>query len=387
VNVAHFDCFSGISGDMVLGALIDAGVDADALRTALDSLGLPLQLRVERVKRGGFAATRAIIDADDQESHRFLPDVEAILARGQLTDRQRERALRIFRRLAEAEAAVHGMPIEKVHFHEVGALDSIADIVGSAVGLDLLGVDRFTSRSVTPGGGTVKCAHGLMPVPTPATAHLLRGVPLGPSPVAVELTTPTGAAILTTVVNEWTDRPVMTIDRIGLGAGYRDFPEHPNLLRLFVGTTPDQPTTAERDRVWVLETNLDDVPGEIIGYCLDRVFAAGALDAFCVPVQMKKNRPGVLLTVIAAEADVATLETILMRETATFGVRRTAAERTTLQREACERPTPWGPVRAKRGWRADGFTVVTPEYDDCARVAREAGVPLREVYEAARRGT
>ena len=389
MRVAHFDCFSGISGDMVLGAVLDAGVPADALRAALDSLGLPITLEVERVKRNGIAGTKATVTAPDQEEYRFLPDVEAIIAEGALTPRQRDTALAVFRKLAVAEAAVHGMPVERVHFHEVGALDSIADIVGGAVGLDLLGVDRFTSRSVPPGSGTVKCAHGLMPVPAPATAELLKGIPLASSVVKGELTTPTGAAILATVVTEYTDSPAMTVERVGWGAGTKDFLEQPNLLRLLVGTTAEPggsrpPLAEETDTVVVLETNLDDVPAEVVGYATERLFAAGALDVFAVPVLMKKQRPGVLLTVLAEPAKAAELEAILFRETGTFGVRRTEARRAKLRREAVTVETPWGPVAAKRGWR-DGHEVVTPEYEDCARIAREHGVALREVFAAVRR--
>src|SRR3954454_21809421 len=238
VRVAHFDCFSGISGDMVLGAVVAAGVGPEPIRAALDSLGLPIRLEVEAVKRCGFAATKATVEAADQEDYRFLPDVEAILAKGSLAPRQRELAAAIFRKVAVAESVAHGMPLEKVHFHEVGALDSIADIVGAAVGLDLLGVERFTSSPVPTGTGTVKAAHGIMPVPTPGTLELLKGVPLAPSVIKTELTTPTGAAILTTVVSEWTDQPHLTIEQIGQGAGRREFEDQPNLLRLFVGTSP-----------------------------------------------------------------------------------------------------------------------------------------------------
>jgi uncharacterized protein (TIGR00299 family) protein len=377
---------------MVLGALIAAGVSPDPIRSVLDSLGLPIKLEVEPVKRCGFAATKATVEAADQEDYRFLPDIEAILANGNLTGRQRDLATAIFRKLAHAEAAAHGMPLERVHFHEVGALDSIADIVGAAVGLDVLGVERFTSSPVPTGTGTVKCAHGIMPVPTPGTAELLKGVPLAASSVKGELTTPTGAAILTTVVTEYAASPAMTIEAIGHGAGTKDFIEQPNILRLFVGTANahgSRPVGFERDAegdaVWVLETNLDDAPPEVVGYCFERLFAAGALDVFAVPIQMKKNRPGVLLSVIAEEAKVGDLEAVLFREGATFGVRRYRAERTKLRREAVTVDTPWGPVRAKRGWRSDGFEVITPEYEDCARVAREHGVPLREVYAAVRR--
>ncbi|OWK47106.1 nickel pincer cofactor biosynthesis protein LarC [Fimbriiglobus ruber] len=388
MRVAHFDCFSGISGDMVLGAAIGAGADATAVRAALDSLGLPIALEIESVKRCGFAATKVNVEAKDQEDYRFLPDVEAIIARGALTDRQRTLARAIFQKVAVAESAAHGMPLERVHFHEVGALDSIADIVGAAVALDLLGVEKFTSSSVPTGSGTVKCAHGIMPVPTPGTLELLKGVPLAKSAVKGELTTPTGAAILRTVVTEFIDTPTMTVERVGTGAGTKDFIEQPNILRLFVGTVAASAVDAggESDMVWVLETNLDDIPSEVIGFCVDELFAAGALDVFTVPIQMKKNRPGVLLSAIADDEVVAKLETIFFRETATFGVRKYWAVRAKLQRETVSALTQWGPIRAKRGWRGD-FVVITPEYDDCARVAREQGIPLRDVYTAVRRAT
>jgi len=379
VRTLHFDCFSGISGDMTLGALIDAGVDPELIRTALDSFGLPISLEIEKVKRNGIAATAVTVVAPDQDEYRFLPDVEAILAKGKLTPRQRELALSIFRKLAEAEAAVHGMPVEKVHFHEVGALDSIADIAGAAVALDSLGLDRITCRSVPPGSGSVKCAHGLMPVPAPATAILLKGMPLAPAPVTGELVTPTGAAILATVVNEFTDQPAMTVDRVGCGAGKKDFWEQPNVLRVFLGASSQSRTDA--DTVTVLETNLDDLSPELIGYCFEQLFAAGALDVYAVPIQMKKSRPGVLLSVIATPSAVPALEAVLFRETGTFGIRRHSAARSKLHRESIIVATPWGEVKAKKGWR-DGLTLVTPEYEDCARVAREQGAPLREVYAA-----
>ncbi|HEY1186407.1 MAG TPA: LarC family nickel insertion protein, partial [Gemmata sp.] len=260
---------------------------------------------------------------------------------------------------------------------------SIADIVGAAVGLDLLGADRFTSSPVPTGSGTVKCAHGIMPVPTPGTAELLKGVPLAPSPIKAELTTPTGAAILTTVVNEYTATPTLTIERIGHGSGTKDFLEQPNILRLMIGTGAHA-HPEELDTVAVLETNLDDIAPELIGFAIERLFEAGALDVFAVPIQMKKNRPGVLLSVICAPAHAAAFEEVLFRETGTFGVRRTVAPRAKLRREAVTVETPWGPVDAKRGWR-DGFEIVTPEYDDCVRVAREHNVPLRDVYAAVRR--
>src|SRR5439155_4401483 len=321
---------------MTLAALIDAGVDANAIRQGIASLGLPINLEIEKVRKGGFAATYVHVEAPEEDTHRFLPDVEEILHRGSLTAKQRELALRIFQRLAEAEATVHGLPLDKVHFHEVGALDSIADIAGAAIGLDLLGVERFTSRSVPTGQGTVQCAHGLMPIPAPGTAELLKGVPLAKCDIKAELTTPTGAAILTSVVSEWIDQPVMTVERIGHGAGKRNFVEQPNMLRLFVGQAHGlQPVGFESDQVWMLETNLDDLPAEVIGYCYDLLFAAGALDVYSTPIFMKKNRPGVLLSVLAPEAVLSALEEILFRETTTLGIRRYAVNRHKLQRRPC----------------------------------------------------
>jgi uncharacterized protein (DUF111 family) len=223
-----------------------------------------------------------------------------------------------------------------------------------------------------------------MPVPAPATAELLKGVPLAPCVIKAELTTPTGAAILTTVVQEWIEQPVMTIERIGHGAGQRDLLEQPNLLRVFVGTVAEQANLGERDQVWMLETNLDDVPAEVIGFCFEQLFAAGALDVFSTSVQMKKNRPGVILSVLAPEALLGALEAILFRETQTFGIRRYRVERSKLQREQVVVATPWGPVKGKRGWRKGGPEIFTPEYEDCARIAREHSRPLREVYDAVR---
>jgi uncharacterized protein (TIGR00299 family) protein len=392
MRVAHFDCFSGISGDMTVGALIDAGVDAEAIRQGIASFGLPITVHVDKVKRNGMAATHVRIEAADEKKHRHLPHIEKILSSGNLTDRQRDLALRIFRRLGEAEAAVHGIPIEKVHFHEVGALDSIADIAGAAIGLDLLGVERFTSRSVPTGSGMVQCDHGLMPIPAPATAMLLRGVPMASCDLKAELTTPTGAAILTTVVQDWTDAPTMTIERIGCGAGTKVFPEQPNVLRLLIGEQAPGPATGgsggvgpEQDVVWVLETNLDDLPAEVIGYCYDLLFAAGALDVYSTPIFMKKNRPAIMLSVLAPEDKLPALEEILFRETATFGVRRYPATRHKLQRKPHSVETPWGPVQGKLGWLEGRPPVFTPEYEDCARVAREQKVALRDVYAAAQR--
>jgi pyridinium-3,5-bisthiocarboxylic acid mononucleotide nickel chelatase len=379
VRVAHFDCFSGISGDMTLAALLDLGVDRDAICTGIRSLGLPIEIEIESVRKGGFASTYVHVEAPRQDSHRYLPEIREILSRGQLTASQLDLALRIFQRLGEAEAAAHGIDVEKVHFHEVGALDSIADIAGAAIGLDLLGVEHFSSRPVPTGHGMVKCAHGLMPIPTPATAVLLKGIPLAPSFIKAELTTPTGAAILTTVVQEWIEQPHMTIERIGHGAGTREFEEQPNLLRIFVG---ERATGSTQDSIWVLETNIDDVPAETLGYCQERLLSAGCLDVFLTPVLMKKNRPGVLLTVLTDALQVPIIEDIIFRETQTLGIRKYQAARTVLPRRADVIDTPWGQIRGKTAW-LHGQAIFSPEYEDCAKLARERGLPLRDVQEAA----
>ncbi len=412
MRTLHFDCFSGISGDMTLAALFDVGVPVEPVLAGIASLGLPIKIDVEKVNKGGFAATQIFVEFPQEDEHRHLADIEAILARGNLTPSQRDLALRIFRRLAVAEAAVHGIPVDEVHFHEVGALDSIADIAGAAIAIDLLGVDRFTSSSVAVGSGTVTCAHGVMPVPAPATAELLRGVPLRACPIKAELTTPTGAAILTTVVTEWVDAPALTIERIGHGAGRMEYCALPKVVGVLVGTLPSPVTRGvgrgvraepsatdcsaltpnpspgvpgegrlyDADTAWVLETNLDDIPGEIVGYAIERLFAAGALDVWTTPIQMKKHRPGVILSVLTADANLDVLEGIIFRETQTFGIRRHRAERHKLKREAITVETSWGPVRCKRGWTEGSEPIVTPEYDDCARIASTHGIALAEVY-------
>jgi uncharacterized protein (TIGR00299 family) protein len=383
VRVGYFDCFSGIAGDMTMAALVDAGVDRAAIHEAVSSLGLPCELRFETVRRGGFRATYAKVAAPHEHVHRHWHHIEAIIDKSILSGRQKELAKRIFLNLGEAEARVHGVELSKIHFHEVGAVDSIVDIVGSAVGLDLLGVDRYEASPVPPGRGWVKAAHGRMPLPAPGTAELLRGVPLAESMVDGELTTPTGAAILTTVVERFTTFPPMTIDSIGLGAGTRELPEQANIVRLFVGTV-DLPPSG--DRVWVLETNLDDLPGEIVGYTMTRLMDAGALDAFVTPIQMKKNRPGVMLSVLCDEPKIPSLEDVLFRETTTLGIRRYPVSRHKLKRQVVEVETPLGKVRGKLGWLGDRPPTFSPEYDDCARIAAERGIPLREVYDAAQAG-
>ncbi len=325
-------------------------------------------------------ATHAKVVAPHEHVHRHLHHIEALIDAAPISPRQAELARRIFRKLGEAEATVHGIDIQKVHFHEVGAVDSIIDIVGAAVGLDLLGVDRIEASPIPPGRGSVKAAHGRMPLPAPATAELLKGIPLAESTADMEQTTPTGAAIVATVAESFGPLPPLTIERIGLGAGTRELTHQANVLRIFVGTAA---TPAGSDRVWALETNLDDLPGEVVGYATAQLLAAGALDAFVTPVLMKKNRPGVVVTVLCDEATIPRMEEILFRETTTLGIRRHAVSRHKLNRKPAEVATPFGPIQGKLGWLDGRPPTFSPEYDDCARIAADQGVPLRDVYRAA----
>ncbi|MGH7200502.1 MAG: nickel pincer cofactor biosynthesis protein LarC [Planctomycetaceae bacterium] len=387
MRIAYLDCSTGISGDMTLAALIDAGIDADAIRAGIASLRLPgVELRTESVMKCGFRATYVRVEHPEQHAHRHLSDIVRIIdAADALTPPQKELARRIFHAVAEAEAHVHGSTVEKIHFHEVGAIDSIVDIVGAAIGLDLLGAERIECSPLPTGRGQVTIAHGVCTVPTPGTAELLKGVPLVDVPVEAELTTPTGAAIVREVVDRFGPLPEMTVEAIGYGAGTRDLPGRANVLRLFVGTEHAAPET---DRVVLLETNLDDVTGETIGYTKQKLLSAGALDAYSVPIQMKKDRPGVMLAVIAPAAHAERLETIVFDETGTFGIRRSFVDRSKRARAEHMVNTPWGPVRGKIGWQpaANSRRVFTPEFEDCARVASEQNIPLRDVYRAALAG-
>ena len=380
MRLAYFDCFSGISGDMTLGALVDAGVDPKAILSAISGLGLPVEVSFETVRRGGFRATYAKVVAQPEHVHRHLHHIVAMIDKAPITARQADLAKRIFQKIGEVEAAAHGIDIKKVHFHEVGAIDSIVDIVGAAVGLDLLGVDRFEASPVPPGRGSVMAAHGRMPLPAPATASLLKGIPLAESTGDFEQTTPTGAAILATVCEGFGPVPAMTIESIGLGAGTKDPEGVANILRLFVGTSAKTPGG---DRITVLETNLDDLPGEVVGFTTTQLLAAGALDAFVTSIQMKKNRPGVMISVLCDESKVAVMEEILFRETTTLGVRRYQVSRHKLNRKPAEVSTIFGAIKGKLGWLDGRPPQFSPEYEDCARVATEQSVPLRDVYKAA----
>lgn len=382
MKIAYLDCMSGVSGDMMLGALVDAGADLAAIQAGLDSLGLPsCRLEAQEVKKKGFRAVKVNVLYEPEHKHRHLHHITGMIDASQLSASQKDLAKRIFTRLGEAEAKVHGTTIQKVHFHEVGAVDSIADVVGSAIGLDLLGVQRVVCSPVPTGGGFVEIAHGRVSIPAPATAELLQGVPIAPSTVQLELTTPTGAAIVATVAESFGGLPAMRIERIGYGAGTRDLESQANLLRLLLGQA-DEPLAA--DQVWILETNLDDVSGEVIGHTTALLMDAGALDVYTTAIQMKKNRPAVMVSVICRADDAARLEDILFRETTTLGIRRWPASRHTLPREACQVETPWGPVAGKLATGAGGRVRFSPEYEACRQIAADHRVPLADVYDAAR---
>ncbi|WZP00702.1 nickel pincer cofactor biosynthesis protein LarC [Isosphaeraceae bacterium EP7] len=380
MRIAYFECFSGISGDMTLGALVDAGVDPVAIQKAVGSLGLDCEVTFETVRRCGFRATYARVIAQPERINRHMHHIDALIEKGALSPAQKDLARRIFLKVGHAEAVAHGIDVSRIHFHEVGAVDSIADIVGAAVGLDLLGVDRFEASPVPTGQGSVRAAHGVMPLPAPGTAEILKGIPLAESDVRMELTTPTGAAILATVTERFGPLPAMTIGAIGMGAGTKDLPGQANILRLFVGEIA---ASTGSDRVWVLETNLDDLPGEVVGHATNMLMAAGALDAFVTPVVMKKNRPGVMITVLCDHRMIAEMEEILFRETTTLGIRRHEVSRHKLNRQAAEVSTEYGPVKGKLGWVDGRPPSFSPEYDDCVRVAQAGNLPLREVYRAA----
>ncbi|MDZ7615921.1 MAG: nickel pincer cofactor biosynthesis protein LarC [Patescibacteria group bacterium] len=381
-RIAYFDCASGISGDMTLGALVDAGADLDAMNRAIHSLGLPgCRLVAQEVKKHALRATQVTVEYTPEHKHRHLHHILAMLDAAELTGRQRQTARQIFTRLAEAEAKVHGCAIEKVHFHEVGAADSIADVVGAAVGLDLLGVDRVVASPVTTGHGRVRIAHGEVSIPAPATAELLCGIPVAESRIEGELTTPTGAAILATLAERFGPMPSMTIVRVGCGAGQMDLPEQANVLRLILGEVAD----ADEEEVCMVETNLDDTSGEMIGHAVMRLWQTGALDVFTTAIQMKKNRPGATISVLCRTADAPAVEAVLFRETSTLGVRRWPVARQVLARREHRVATPWGDIEGKIAFPPGGPPRFSPEFESCRRVAVEHDVALPDVYDAALR--
>jgi pyridinium-3,5-bisthiocarboxylic acid mononucleotide nickel chelatase len=438
MRTAYLECFSGISGDMFLGALVDAGVSPELLERGTAALGLGAKLEISRVTRSGISATKVDVWVEGQKDlpreqywaklhsheehehaagqvhghghshphphehahaesspagtaaphsdphrHRGLTEIRRIISAAAISEGAKKTAIAIFEALGAAEAKIHNVPVETVHFHEVGAIDAMTDIVCAAVGMEALGVDELVCSPLNVGGGAIECAHGTFPVPAPATVELLEGAPVYSSGVQAELVTPTGAAIVKTLARRFGAFPEMKIERSGYGAGSRDFPRFPNVARLVIGETVAAQTTSEM--ITVLEANLDDLNPQVFGYVMDRLLEQGALDVFGMPVQMKKNRPGTLLTVLCKPEDENTVTDIVFAETTTLGVRRRAEVRRTLARRWEQVRTRWGEVRMKIASINGTITNYAPEYEDCRRIASEQHVPLKTVMQEATR--
>jgi uncharacterized protein (TIGR00299 family) protein len=453
MRIAYLDCFSGISGDMFLGALVDAGVSAGLLEEAVEALSIGAKLEISRVNRSGISATKVDVRVKGEgreqvhdrhpeghhhdehthdhahghhqekshgavavlsehnfggqssragvpstaaqgrsaphghshdHDHRGLKEIREIIQAAAISAGAKKTAIAIFEALGAAEAKIHNMDIEKVHFHEVGAVDAIVDIVCAAVGAEALGVNEFVCSPLNVGGGTVQCAHGNFPVPAPATLELLKEALVYSSGVQSELVTPTGAAIVKTLAKRFVPFPAMKTEKVGYGAGTKDFSGHANVLRLVIGEAQDREyKDSDRDTITVLEANIDDLNPQVVGYAMERALNEGALDAFVLPVQMKKNRPGMLLTVLCRKEDAGRLTRMIFMETSTLGIRRREEERSVLTREWVTAVTPWGSVRVKIARHNGAVVNYAAEYEDCRKIAVEKSVPLKSVMEAA----
>ena len=386
MKLAYFDCFSGASGDMLLGALLDAGVELPRLETELRRLPLPdWSISAEKTKKKGIAATQVRVSSGEHHPHRGLSEILCLIELGRqagLAERAAARAAEIFKRLGEAEARIHAVPVERIHFHEVGAVDAIVDIVGAAVGFELLGIEACYASALNVGGGRVEAAHGVIPVPAPATAELVKGVPTYSSGIERELLTPTGAAILTTVVQRFGPQPLMTLSATGYGAGNADLPSQANVLRLFLGESAAGAPAGNED-ITVIEAGVDDLNPQVYAYFAERALAAGALDVTSTPLQMKKGRPGQLITVLSPAERVDALVDLIFQETTTIGVRTWQAQRRVLSREMVRVDTPYGAVAVKVA-RSNGHILnAAPEFEECRRLALERKVPLKQVLAAA----
>jgi len=385
---AYLDCFSGISGDMFLGALLDLGVPQERWFAELKKIPLgSYELKRTRTLRGHLVGTRIEICVRGKQPSRKLRDIEALIGASALSAGVKEKVLKVFKRLAEVEGKLHHKPPEQVHFHEVGAVDSILDIVGTCVGLELLDISHFTCSPVNVGSGSVQAAHGSLPVPAPAALELLKDIPIFSSGVEGELVTPTGAALIATLAASFGPIPAMKVERIGYGAGAREIPGQPNLARLLLGESAEpvtaQPGPPGDEVVSVIEANLDDMSPQLYGFFIDQALAAGALDVTCTPVQMKKDRPGILVSVLCTPEKSDALAQMLFEQTTTIGVRIYEARRKVLEREFVSVRTPYGAVKVKVAKREGKVLNVAPEYEDCLRLATEKNVPLKQVMMAA----
>ena len=383
MRTLYFDCFAGASGDMILGAMIAAGVDPLALGEQLSRLNVDgFSVNFETVTRSGLSATYARVETTDEHKHRHLSDIKKIIESSNVSDAVKALSIAIFTRLAHAEARVHNEPVEHVHFHEVGALDAIVDIVGAAICFDLLKIDRFVCSPLHVGSGTIQMAHGRFPVPPPAVAELLQGVPFYSTEIQGELLTPTGAAIITTVCKEFGPIPQMITEATGYGAGTRQYKDFPNVLRVLLGET--ESAAANDERLTMIETNIDDLSPQILGHVMDRAFELGALDCYFTPVQMKKNRPGTLLSILCEGKAEEEFLKLLFTETTTLGVRRYHVERRALQRSVMRVETQYGPIDVKVAHLNGRVVNEMPEFEQVKAAANNAGVPVKVVEDAVR---
>ena len=384
MRTLYFDCFAGVSGNMVLGGLIALGVDRDELLSRVRTVSpVEVDLQIDTVNRSGISATHVSVRVPDEKHHRHLSDIENIIDAAEISHTARERSKAIFRRLAEAEAKVHGIEVGRVHFHEVGAMDAIVDIVGACIGFEMLGIERFVCSRIHVGSGFVDMAHGKFPVPPPAVAELLGGIPFYSTEIEGELATPTGVAIISTVCDEYEPAIEITAERTAYGAGSREYKDFPNVLRLILGSTEDVRARRNTDHLTLLETNIDDMSPQVLGYVMDRAFEIGALDCWFTPIQMKKNRPAVMLSILCEDESRARLTELIYLETSTLGIRVREVERECLEREVVAVETEFGTVDVKIAKLRGRIVNAMPEYDQVRSRALECNVPFRIVRDAA----
>ena len=388
--IAYFDCFSGISGDMTLAAFIDLGVPLKWLKEQLKQLPVRgFDISTEHVYRNGIRANLVHVRADDDKTHRNYADIKELIEESTLSNDVKATSLEVFRRIAEAEAAIHGCTVEEIHFHEVGGIDAIVDIVGAALCIDYMGIEKVVASKIPLGNGFVECRHGKIPLPAPATAAILKDVPVYGSGIASELVTPTGAGIITTLADAYGSMPPMQIEKTGYGAGQRELEEIPNLLRVFIGT-PDQANASltgklSSDRITIVESCIDDMNPEVFGFLMEQLFDAGALDVYWIPVYMKKNRPGTMIQILCASDHLDAVVNSVLTETTSLGVRYYQADRCMLKRDVMKVQTSFGEINVKRISNVDGSTRFTPEFEECRRIAHDREMPLRAVYDAVNR--
>ena len=387
MKILYFDCFSGVSGNMILGAMVDAGIDIKALKKELKKLDLhSYSLKVSKVKRKGIKGTKVdvIVDKKKHLHHTHYKDIKRLIERSKLPEKIKEDSLSIFKNIAEAEAKIHRTSVDNVHFHEVGAVDSIVDVVGTSICISLLNSDITLSSPINTGKGMVKTEHGLLPVPAPATTEMLKGFPSYSSDIEFELATPTGVGIITAMAKASNTIPVMKTNAIGYGAGSKDFSDSPNLLRIMIG---EGYSPSEQDSITVIESNIDDMNPQFYDHIMNRIFDAGALDVFLTPIIMKKNRPAVKITLLSDNDNVNKLADILLKETTSFGLRMYKTERIKLEKEIKTVKTEYGSTKVKIGKKNGKIINIAPEYEDCKRIANERGISIREVYEKVKSAT